>query len=67
MAERSICAQIDEIRDVLERRRRDHQRMRGHVESQEAEHILRLECILKTLEWVRDHQEELREIAKVKR
>jgi hypothetical protein len=35
--------------------------------SDEAEHLLRLECVLKTLEWVRDHQEALRALAKEKR
>lgn len=66
MAERSIYAQIDEIRDVLEKRRLQHKRLRGHAESVEGEHILRLECVLKTLEWVRDHQDELRNLTKAK-
>ncbi|WP_297834344.1 hypothetical protein [uncultured Roseibium sp.] len=67
MAERSIYAQIDELNDVLEKRRQLHQRMRGHSASEETEHLLRLECVLKTLEWVRHHQEALRALAKEKR
>lgn len=60
MAERSIYAQIDAIKDALEHRRREQLRSRGRDESVAAEHVLRLECVLKTLEWVRDNQDELR-------
>jgi hypothetical protein len=64
MAKRSIYAQIDEIKDALEQRRRDHLRSRGRDESIAAEHVLRLECVLKTLEWVRDNQGELKSYLK---
>ncbi|WFS69528.1 hypothetical protein CFBP4996_26410 (plasmid) [Agrobacterium leguminum] len=67
MAERSIYAQIDEIKDLLEQRRRDHLRSRGRDESAMAEHVLRLECVLKTLEWVRDNQDGLKSYAKIRR
>ncbi|MFC0808969.1 hypothetical protein ACFHWW_26610 [Ensifer sp. P24N7] len=67
MAERSIYAQIDEIKDVLEQRRREHLRLRGHDASVVAEHVLRLECVLKTLEWVRDNQDELKAHARIRR
>lgn len=60
MAERSIYAQIDEIKDALDQRRREQLRSRGRDESIAAEHVLRLECVLKTLEWVRDNQGELK-------
>lgn len=60
MADRSIYAQIDEIKDTLELRRREQVRSRGRDESIAAEHILRLECVLKTLEWVRDNQDDLK-------
>ncbi len=59
MAERSIFAQIDEIKDTIELRRREQVRSRGRDESIAAEHLLRLECVLKTLEWVRDNRDNL--------
>jgi hypothetical protein len=61
--ERSIYAQIDEIRDVLEKREQRFSSLRGHMASEEEEHILRLKCALRTLEWVRDHKDELRTLA----
>lgn len=67
MADRSIYAQIDEIKDVLEQRRRDHLRSRGRDESVMAEHVLRLGCVLKTLEWVRDNQDGLKAYARIRR
>ncbi|MFA1677221.1 hypothetical protein ACDY97_32095 [Rhizobium mongolense] len=67
MAERSIYAQIDEIKEVIELRRRDHLRSRGRDESVMAEHVRRLECVLKTLEWVRDNQDDLKAHAKIRR
>lgn len=67
MADRSIYAQIDEIKDTLELRRREQVRSRGRDESIAAEHILRLECVLKTLEWVRDNQDELKAYVRVRR
>ncbi|MCO5067060.1 MAG: hypothetical protein M9924_22095 [Rhizobiaceae bacterium] len=60
MPKRSIYAQIDEVRELLEQYRRDLQRARGRDESVIAEHNLRLESVLKTLEWVRDNQDELK-------
>ncbi len=59
MADRSIYAQIDEIKDTIEMRRREQVRSRGRDESIAAEHLLRLECVLKTLEWVRDNRDDL--------
>ena len=59
-ARRSIFAQIDEIEAQLERCRRDMQRMRGRDESEAREHVLRLECVLRTLKWVRDHRDDIR-------
>jgi hypothetical protein len=64
VAERTIQAQIEEVRDLLEWRKRRRAPMRGREASEENEHILRLECALRTLEWVRDHQYELREIGR---
>ncbi|MCX8571081.1 hypothetical protein [Aminobacter sp. MET-1] len=66
MAERSIYAQIDEVRELLEQHGRDTMRARGR-ESIMAEHKLRLECVLKTLEWVRDNQDELKAYLKQRR
>ena len=63
MARRSIYAQIDEVRELLERREREADRARGPAESLAQEHVLRIECVLATLEWVRDHQDEIRSIA----
>lgn len=34
---------------------RDAERSRDHAESVAQEHVLRVECILATLEWVKDH------------
>jgi hypothetical protein len=62
--ERSIYAQIDEIRDVLEKRELRVSSLRGHMASEEEEHILRLKCTLRTLEWVRDHKDQLRTFAR---
>ncbi|MET3595154.1 hypothetical protein ABID26_004566 [Mesorhizobium shonense] len=67
MAERSIFAQIDEIKEVLEQRRREHLRSHGRHERAAAEHVLRLECVLKTLEWVRDNQDDLKAYARNRR
>lgn len=64
MPERSIYAQIDEIRDVIEKHEQRSSSLRGHMASEEEEHILRLNCILRTLEWVRDHKDLLRKLAK---
>ena len=61
---RSIYAQIDEIDTQLERARRDMERLRGRDESEAREHVLRLECVLKTLRWVRDHQDAIRAAAR---
>lgn len=64
MPERSIYAQIDEIRDVIEKREQRSSSLRGHMASEQEEHILRLKCIHRTLEWVRDHKDQLRKLAK---
>lgn len=64
MPERSIYAQIDEIREVLEKRELRVSSLRGHMASEEEEHILRLKCTLRTLEWVRDHKDQLRTFAR---
>lgn len=60
---RSIYAQIDEIGAQLERARHETKNLRGHDESEAHEHVLRLECVLKTLHWVRDHQDDIRALA----
>ena len=63
LPKRSIYAQIDEINAQLERARRETRHVRGHDESEAREHVLRLECVLRTLHWVRDHQDDIRAIA----
>ncbi|WP_419906618.1 hypothetical protein [Hoeflea sp.] len=63
MAKRSIYAQIDEVAGILERRRCGMSRARGAERSRMEEHVLRLQSVLATLEFVRDHREIIRHLA----
>ena len=62
---RSITAQIEEVTEILEAKRSQAKSMRGSDLSRAEEHILRLECALTTLQWVRDHADIIRQMARV--
>ena len=55
MAKRSIKAQIEELSKLLEDKRNQAKGLRGADLSRAEERMLRLECALTTLQWVRDH------------
>ena len=65
MAKRSINAQIEEISRTLEERQNQTRSMRGSDLSRAEEHLLRLQSVLATLQWVRDHADVIRHLARM--
>ena len=65
MAKRSINAQIEEVSQLLEDKRNQTRSMRGSDLSRAEERLLRLECALTTLQWVRDHADVIRQLVQV--
>ena len=64
---RSINAQIEEISEILEAKSAQARGLRGSDLSRAEEHILRIECALTTLQWVRDHADIIRQMARVEK
>ncbi|WP_298815440.1 hypothetical protein [uncultured Roseibium sp.] len=60
---RTIHAQIEEVQRELDQRARVYPGLvrKGRMRQGQAdEHVLRMNCVLKTLEWLRDHQAAIR-------
>ncbi len=60
MTKRSLDAQIDAVVRVLDNQRCAAKYSRNGEFGQE--HVLRLECALNTLQWVRDHTDVVRQL-----